>query len=202
MTPEHPGAAAVKATVILVHGGREFGTRPVRRFDLPVLRIELFRVALWHRLRQRGVVVRRLRFAQQGWNHDGADAIADLCAFVDEIANGPGAKVILVGHSMGGRTALRLVDHPAVLGVIGLAPWLPFGEPLGNVARRWVLIAHGDADRTTNPAASLDYVQRALSAGARGRHVVVAGEGHALLRHRRWWNRYILDSVDEIRSSD
>ena len=27
---------------------------------------------------------------------------------------------------------------------------------------------------------------------------LVAGEGHALLRHPRWWHRFIVDSVDEI----
>ena len=106
----------------------------------------------------------------------------------------------IVGHSMGGRAAVRLIDHPAVLGVVGLAPWLPLGEPLGNVAGRWLLIAHGDADRTTYPEVSLDFVERARAAGARATHVIVASEGHALMRNPRWWNRYIIDSVVEILS--
>lgn len=191
---------AAATTVILVHGGREVGTGPVRRFDLPLVRIELFRLAIRRKLRRRGVGVCRLRFSQQGWNHDGASAIADLRALVDELTVAPGANVILVGHSMGGRAAVRLIDHPAVLGVVGLAPWLPLGEPLGNVAGRWLLIAHGDADRTTHPEASLDFVERARTAGARARHEIVAGEGHALMSQPRWWNRYIIDSVVEILS--
>ncbi len=194
MTPRH----RTPTTVILVHGGREVGTGPVRRFDLPVLRIELFRLAIWGRLRRLGVGVRRFRFNQQGWNHDGASAIADLRAAVDSIATDPLARVVLVGHSMGGRAAARLADHPAVLGVIGLAPWLPMGEPLVDVDGRRILIAHGSADRTASPQASLDFVQRAVAAGARAEHEIVEGEGHALLRHRRWWNRYIVDSVLEI----
>ncbi|MCE9621607.1 MAG: alpha/beta fold hydrolase [Actinomycetia bacterium] len=191
---------AAAATVILIHGGREVGTRPVRRFDLPLVRIELFRLAIRGKLRRRGIAVRRLRFSQQGWNHDGASAIADLRALVEELAVGSGANVVLVGHSMGGRTAIRLIDHPTVAGVVGLAPWLPLGEPMGDVAGRWLLIAHGDSDRTTYPQASFDFVQRALSAGACARHVVVPGEGHALMNHPRWWNRYIIDSVVEILS--
>lgn len=186
-------------TVILVHGGREVGAGGVRRFDLPVLRIELFRLAIRRRLRRRGINVRCLRFTQQGWNLDGTSAIADLRALVDESAVRRGTNIVLVGHSMGGRAAARLADHPAVLGVVGLAPWLPLGEPiLANVAGRWLLVAHGDSDRTTSPQASRDFVQRAVAAGARARHVIVAGEGHALLRHPRWWNRYIIDSVIEI----
>lgn len=193
------GNRAQATTVILVHGGREVGTGPVRRFDLPVLRIELFRLAIRRRLRRRGIEVRTLRFNQQGWNLDGTAAVADLRAFVDRTAVGRGPSVVLVGHSMGGRAATRLADHPGVLGVVGLAPWLPLGEPiLANVAGRWLLIAHGDSDRTTSPQASLDFVQRAVAAGARARHVTVAGEGHALLRQPRWWNRYIVDSVGEI----
>ncbi|WP_438949092.1 LLM class flavin-dependent oxidoreductase, partial [Streptomyces harbinensis] len=31
--------------------------------------------------------------------------------------------VVLVGHSMGGRAALRAAGHPAVTGVVALAPW-------------------------------------------------------------------------------
>ncbi len=188
---------AQATTVVLIHGGREVGGAPVRRFDLPVLRMKLFRLAIRGRLRRRGIDVRCLRFSKQGWNSDGSSAIADLRAFVDKIAVTSG--VVLVGHSMGGRTATRLADHPGVLGVVGLAPWLPLGEPIiANVSGRWLLVAHGDADRTTSPQASLDFVQRAIAAGARARHVIVAGEGHALLRHPRWWNRFIVDSVDEI----
>lgn len=194
MTTDHRAQAP---TVVLVHGGREVGTDPVRRFDLPVLRMRLVRLAIRRRLRRRGIDVRCLRFKQQGWNSDGSSAIADLRAFVDEIA--VSKRVVLVGHSMGGRTATRLADHQGVLGVVGLAPWLPLGEPiLANVSGRWLLVAHGDSDRTTSPQASLEFVQRAADAGARARHVIVAGEGHALLRHPRWWNRYIVDSVVEI----
>ena len=174
------------------------GTDRVGRFDLPVLRIELFRLAIARRLRRRGIRVRRLRFTQQGWNSDGAAAVADLRAFVDATVV-DGGSVVLVGHSMGGRAATRLADHPAVLGVVGLAPWLPRNEPIvADVAGRWLLVGHGDSDRTTDPQASLDFVQRAIAAGARARHHIVEGEGHALLRHPRWWNRYIVDSVVEI----
>ena len=36
--------------------------------------------------------------------------------------------VVLLGHSMGGRTAVAVADDPSVVGVVALAPWLPAGR--------------------------------------------------------------------------
>ena len=168
------------------------------RFDLPVLRMELFARSIGRPLERAGIEVRRFRFSQQGWNHDGASAMADLGRTIDELTTTTRQELVLVGHSMGGRTSMRFVDHPGVAGVVGLAPWLPAGEPMVDVAGRTIRVAHGANDRTTKPSSSLDFVDRARAAGADARHVLVPGEGHALIRHPSWWNRFIVESVGGI----
>lgn len=184
-----------RGIVLLVHGGREVGTDAVGRFDPPVLRMELFHRSLRRPLARLGVEAHRFRFSQRGWNGDGSSALADLGGAIDELAvHGPG-RVVLVGHSMGARASMRFADHPAVAGVVGLAPWLPPGEILVDVEGRELRVAHGTEDRTTAPRTSLEFVERARVAGANAHHVLVPGEGHALLRRPRWWNRFILQSA-------
>ena len=56
---------------------------------------------------------------------------------------------------MGARAAMRAAGHPAVSAVAGLAPWLALGEPVEQLAGRWVLVAHGTADVITSPAGDL-----------------------------------------------
>ena len=41
--------------------------------------------------------------------------------------------VVVLGHSMGGRTACRVADHDLVRGVVALAPWLPPGESVADL---------------------------------------------------------------------
>lgn len=184
-----------RAAVLLVHGGREVGTGPVRRLDLPVLRMDLFRWSIRRALWRHDVEVRQVRFTQQGWNGTGESALGDLRRAIDDFALGTDAKIVLVGHSMGGRASMRMAEHPAVSGIVGLAPWLPDDEVLVDVHGQQIRVAHGSADRTTRPDASMDFVERARAAGADASHVLVPGEGHALLRQRRWWDRFIIESV-------
>ncbi len=163
--------------------------------------MELFARSVRRPLKVAGIEVRRFRFSQQGWNQDGASALADLGRTIDELTAATGQDLVLVGHSMGGRTSMRFVDHDAVAGVVGLAPWLPTGEPLVDVAGQTIRVAHGADDRTTKPSASLEFVERARAAGADADHVLVPDEGHALMRHPRWWNKFVVTSVVEIFSA-
>jgi hypothetical protein len=48
-----------------------------------------------------------------------------------------------------------------VLAVAGLAPWLPPGEPVEQLAGRRILLAHGNADRVTRPADTWAFAERA-----------------------------------------
>ena len=189
------------SSVLFVHGGREVGYNPVGRFDAPVLRMELFRAALGRGLKKQGLALPRFRFSVQGWNEDGVSAIADLRRAIEALGIDD-HSVILVGHSMGGRTSLRLAGHAAVAGVIGLAPWCPEGEPLAEVSGKRLILAHGTEDVTTLPGLSAELAERARDAGANVTHTLVPGEGHALLKRQGWWNQFILDGVAELRASD
>src|SRR5437588_4343410 len=104
-------------------------------------------------LRGSGAVVRRARFRVHGWNGAQASPVGDLNQALDAIAAGFGpVPVVLVGHSMGARAAVRAAGHPAVSAVAGLAPWLPAGEPSGQLAGRSVLLVHSTSDGITSPA--------------------------------------------------
>lgn len=183
-------------TVVFLHGGKEHGRRPVGRFDLPVLRIKLFERAIGDALRARGLGIESPRYSQQGWNDSGERVTGDVRRVLD--AMDPDHRVVLVGHSMGGRIAVALGDHRAVAGIVGLAPWLPKGEPLPDLAGRIVRVAHGTSDRVTFARSSAVAVQRMEAAGVDARFTAVRGERHALLVKAAWWNRFVLDSVDEV----
>ena len=62
-----------------------------------------------------------VRYRVKSWNR------LDLC--VEDVLAAIGAsraqRVLLMGFSMGGAVSVRAAAHPAVVGVLGLAPWLP-----------------------------------------------------------------------------
>ena len=89
--------------------------------------------------------------------------------------------MVLVGHSMGARAALRAAGHPCVTAVAGLAPWLPPGEPVDQLAGRAILLAHGTADIVTSPADTWAYADRARALTTVAEIEVRGGE-HAMLR--------------------
>ena len=69
--------------------------------------------------------------------------------------------IVLVGHSMGGRAALRAGGDPQVAAVCALAPWTPPGEPVGHLRDQTVAILHGRGDRWVPAKLSADFAVRA-----------------------------------------
>ncbi|GLZ77184.1 alpha/beta hydrolase [Actinorhabdospora filicis] len=134
-----------------------------------------------------GVAVHLLRYRFRGWNGEDADTAADARWALAEIARRYGdVPVALVGNSLGGRAAFAVAGHPSVVAVAGVAPWLPEGEPVAQVAGRRILILHGDADRSTASAAlSLAYAERAREVTPEVHRLEVPGDGHFLLRHAK-----------------
>ena len=96
----------------------------------------------------------------------------------------PGLPVYLLGHSMGGLTALCVADDPQVEAVVALAPWLTPRTPVQRVAGRRVLIVHGTEDRWTSPANSLAYARRAEAVAESVDYVSLQGAGHFMFRRR------------------
>ena len=195
------GRRQTEAVVLVLHGGRELSTDPVRARQLAVLRMAPFA----HRIAYRGggrVAVARLRYASRGWNASlGSPApVRDAEWALRQLAERfPGLPIGLLGHSMGGRTALRVGGAAQVRGIAALAPWLPPREPAEQLAGRRVLLMHGTADRMTSPAGTEAFAGRLEAAGATVSLVSVAGEGHAMLRRAQLWHelatQFVLSTV-------
>jgi len=138
----------------------------------------------------RSVRVWLLRNRVRGWNEPDLDAVADARWALDRVrSRQPGAGVVLVGHSLGGRVALRLAGEPGVRGVCALAPWVVADEPVEQLRGKPVLVAHGDDDDVTSAAASADFVHRAQRLGAATVSFLrVPCSGHAMVRRWSEWH--------------
>jgi len=181
--------AQPRAVVLVLHGGQEDGLQPPGRWTPARLRMLPFVSALARATRGRGVAVGEVVYRCEGWNGGRADAAVDAVAAVEEVAAdwGP-VPVVLVGHSMGGRAALRAAGGPAVTGVVALAPWCPPGEPCTQLAGRRLAVVHGSADRVTEPAASRRIAREARAAGAEVCVLTLPGGRHGMLERAADWH--------------
>lgn len=187
------GRGVARSAILVLHGGQEHNTSPTSRWQLSYVRMLDMYVGL--RRLSRDCAVYSLRYAVRGWNGDAQGAVGpvdDARWALDEITREHAAvPIALLGHSMGGRTAFAVADHPDVVGVCALAPWLPEAEPLPALPRaaRFV-IGHGTSDRTTSPELSASYAQRLLREGSQvARYELLAG-GHGLLQEPGLWHRF------------
>ncbi|MFD9896160.1 alpha/beta hydrolase [Amycolatopsis sp. NPDC059027] len=188
-----------RAVVLVLHGGAEHGFGGVPPWRLAYLRMVPLARALHRAGRDHGVEVRLLRNSRYGWNGAAEHPIPDArWALARVREEHPGVPVVLVGHSMGGRVALRVADDPAVRGVCALAPWTPLGEPVDALAGRDVLIAHGTRDRMTDPGESHAYAERAGTVAARLVRFEVTNEGHAMVRRAPVWTRLMCAFTLEV----
>lgn len=198
---EHRPPRTVIGAVLFLHGGREHSHEPVRPYRLAVVRVRLLAWSVRRRLHREGLAVWVLQFSVRGWNGDEMSPVADArwaLAEIDQRGSGSGSgsvPVVIVGHSMGGRTAVHAASAPNAIGVIGLAPWLPRGEPVAALRGRDLVIAHGTADRTTDPRLSEDFAARAGGVAASVGYERIDGDGHALLRRPGQWNRLVVGAT-------
>ncbi len=177
------------AIALVLHGGQARSTATVRPWSVPAARMLPFARALRHAGAGQGLVVARLRYRERGWNGPAQSPVPDARWAITELAERfPGLPVGLIGHSMGGRTAIYAADEPNVASVVGLAPWIEPGDPIEPLRGRKVLIAHGDADRITDPAASADFTSRLRSITDSAAYVNIAGGKHAMLARARVWH--------------
>ncbi len=178
-----PGA---KDLVLLVHGGYERSQKNPHLWRGPILRMWPFAAAL--RTAVPSAAIGLMRYRYRGWN-DVGDPVLDLRVVLDEL---PPLieRVVLIGHSMGGRAVVTAGDHPRVAGVLGLAPWLPLKDPLAAL-RRPVMFAHGNDDTVTSPSETLTYANRLRAAGTPVTVVLLPGEAHSLLHRPANWNTLV-----------
>lgn len=182
------GPSAVTGVIVVAHGGQSSSTAPTTALNPAVLRMIPVAAAIRRALRGSDAVVARPRFRLRGWNGEQASPVHDLIQALDHIAaaHGP-VPVVLVGHSMGARAAIRAAGHRAVCAVAGLAPWLPPGEPVGQLAGRRVLVVHGTSDPITSPAETWAYAERARTV-TEVAAIEIRGGDHPMLRRARLWH--------------
>ncbi|XVS62235.1 alpha/beta hydrolase [Actinosynnema sp. CA-299493] len=189
------------AAVLVLPGGRARSRERAGRANLAYRRMAPIAAGLHRATRGRSVPVWLLRYRYRGWNEPDRDPVHDARWALAQLHDRhPNARVVLVGHSMGGRTALRVADDPAVTAVCALAPWIEPGEPVDQLRGRSLLVAHGDLDRWTDPAASYRYAVRAKAVTGATCRFVVHGSGHPMLRRWADWNglvrRFVLSALD------
>ena len=183
-----PLRVSTKGVVLVAHGGQTSSTSPTSPLQPAVLRMIPVAGAIRLALRGSGVAIQRHRFRVRGWNGALASPVGDLNEALDAVVAEFGSvPVVLVGHSMGARAAVRAAGHPAVTAVAGLAPWLPPGEPAGQLAGRRVLLAHGSADSITSPAETWAFVERARQV-TKVTAIEVRDGDHPMLRRARLWH--------------
>lgn len=174
--------------VVIAHGGQEHSLEEPHDWRHAILRTWPFAAAA-HRAAP-AAQVGLVRYRYRGWNGEREHAAVDVRKLLDDL---PGhiERIVLVGHSMGGRAVLAAVDDPRVVGALGLAPWLPGGEPVRPMHDRRVAVAYGDGDRMVDARLTSAFVRRARAQGAPVAELEAAGETHALLHRYGDWEELV-----------
>lgn len=188
-----------RGVALVLHGGQAHSYETVSRTRLSPVRMIPFARTLHGQGGPHGLAVWTLRYRYRGWNGEDMSPVHDARWALENIAREhPGVPVYILGHSMGGLTALCVADDPQVHSVVALAPWLNAETPVERVAGRRILIVHGTADRWTSPANSLDYARRAGGVADAVDYVALTNAGHFMLRRLGLWNSlstgFILDA--------
>lgn len=197
VAPAHP-----RAVVLMLHGGAQRGLREVGGRSASLWRTRRMREVLEPRLAEAGVATHLLQFAVRGWNaclDNEPSPVPDARWALQEVARAhPGTPMVMLGHSMGARTAVRAAAHPAVVGVVGLAPWLEPDDPVDALAGRHLLVGHGSRDKITSAKASWAYVQRARPLTASADFADLGRLGHYMLARQDVWNDFAHDAVLDV----
>ncbi len=183
--------ARPRAAVLMLHGGKERSDLLVDGRSASWRRSRAMQHALSARVAATGVSTWLLRYRFRGWN--GGAPIEDAHWALDQVRAELGdVPVVLLGHSMGARTAVHVADRPSVVGVVGLAPWFPPGERVAALAGKALVAAHGRRDRITSYRATVDYVARARGVAAHAELHDMGPVGHYMLRNVAAWNALAL----------
>lgn len=200
LDPTSAPTSAPTSVVLLLHGGKPHGRDEVGARSASWRRMAALQRGVTPRLHEAGAATWLVRYRERGWNGTGASATEDarwaLAEVRDELGEVP---VVLLGHSMGARTAVHVADDPSVVGVVALAPWWDRSDPVSALTGRHLRAAHGRADRITSARMTRDYVRRARPVAASTGFEDMGRVGHYMLRRVARWEdvavRACLDMV-------
>jgi dienelactone hydrolase len=192
----HSARGEVRGIAVFCHGGTATSVTPPRDGALSLVRMRAIEQYVRAGAADRGISTALIRYRVAGWNGAAADAYTDVRWAIEQVRSEHGDRVpiVLVGHSMGGRAALRAGGDPQVAAVCGLAPWTPPGEPVAHLRDQTVAILHGRRDRWVPAKLSADFALRASEAGAHVARFTAPG-GHSMLRGALRWHRFARDVV-------
>ncbi|HRV68127.1 MAG TPA: alpha/beta fold hydrolase [Marmoricola sp.] len=191
-----------RGVVLMLHGGAVSGSRPVDRRSGAYQRSGVMRNSIAQSLLAQGWAVDLLRFSVKGWNESLGSMpapVRDTRWALNQIRSLYGdLPVVLVGHSMGGRTALNVGDDPSVAGVVALAPWCERTDPVEALQGKPLIALHGQLDKVTNPKYTKKMVERAQAAGVDARFVDMGPVGHYMIRQAGHWNQQTIRAVQDV----
>ena len=196
-----------RGLVLMLHGGRASGLDAVDETSASWRRSHWMMNQIRGRLGRAGAGVWLLRYSVRGWNAGVAappSPVGDARWALDEVRRELGAvPVVLLGHSMGGRTAVAVADDENVTGVVALAPWLSPGDPDAGLRGKHLAAAHGRSDRITSLRQTRAFCQRAEPIAASVEFRDMGHVGHYMFRHIPAWNRFAVEqSLTQLDLSD
>jgi len=185
-----------RGIALFCHGGTATSVEPPRDRALSLVRMRAFEQFVHRTTGDQGIGTALVRYRVAGWNGEAADAFSDVRWAIDQLReqHGTDVPIVLVGHSMGGRAALRAGGEPSVTAVCALAPWTPPGEPVMHLRDQTVAILHGRGDRWVPARLSAEFAVRARRARARVARFEIEG-GHTMVRKAHRWHTFARDVV-------
>ena len=185
-------AGRSRGLVLVLHGGKARSPQAVGGRSASWRRAAALQRAITPHLHEAGVGTWLLRYRERGWNDRAAPSpVSDARWALDAVRRELGAlPVVLLGHSMGARAAVHAADDDLVAGVVGLAPWLPPGEPVDALRGRRLAVAHGHRDRITSFLASAAYVERARAVALDAAFHDMGPVGHYMFRRAGAWSDF------------